>query len=146
MRYCFISFMFIFMFNNFLFAKEITISWPSIWVAKDSKAKVISQLVNEFNQANSGKIKVVLEDQTDYDLYAQKLTAQLATGKLPDIFTIGTELRDIFYRSNKGLNFVPYLDYDSNWKSRFPGNALNSNKKESRSKLYFFTLCILNVK
>ena len=61
MRYCFISFMFIFMFNNFLFAKEITISWPSIWVAKDSKAKVISQLVNEFNQANSGKIKVVLE-------------------------------------------------------------------------------------
>ena len=147
MRYFFISFMFIltFMFNNLLFAKEISISWPSIWVAKDSKAKVIRQLVNEFNQANSGKIKVVLEDQTDYDLYAQKLTAQLATGKLPDIFTIGSDLRDIFYRSNKGLDFVPHLDYDSNWKSRFPGNSLNSNKKDGKIYMLPYELFVTPV-
>ena len=70
---------------------EITINWPSIWVGKDSKATVIRELVDEFNTANSGAINVVIEEQTDYDIYAQKLTAQIATGKMPDIFTVGSD-------------------------------------------------------
>ena len=74
---------------------EGTQSLPSIWVGKDSKSTVISELVDEFNAANSGSIKVVIEEQTDYDIYAQKLTAQISTGDLPDIFTVGADLLEI---------------------------------------------------
>ena len=39
---------------------EITITWPSIWVGKDSKTTVIGELIDEFNAANAGSIKVVV--------------------------------------------------------------------------------------
>ena len=109
---------------------EITINWPSIWVGKDSKTTVISELVNEFNAANEGQIKVVIEAQTDYDIYAQKLTAMIATGKLPDVFTVGTELMDTLYRSGKGMNLASHIGSDSHWNDVYPDNALESNMKD----------------
>ena len=78
---------------------EITINWPSIWVGKDSKTTVIRELVNEFNATNAGAIKVVIEEQTDYDIYAQKLTAQLSTGQLPDVFTVGAHQSCVYFRA-----------------------------------------------
>ena len=109
---------------------EITINWPSIWVGKDSKTTVISELVNEFNAANEGQIKVVIEAQTDYDIYAQKLVAMIATGKLPDVFTVGTELMDTLYRSGKGMNLASHIASDSHWNDVYPDNALESNMKD----------------
>ena len=49
---------------------EITINWPAIWVGKDSKTTVIGELVDEFNTANAGSIKVVIEDHSDYVIFA----------------------------------------------------------------------------
>ena len=106
---------------------EITINWPSIWVGKDSKSTVISELVDEFNAANSGSIKVVIEEQTDYDIYAQKLTAQISTGDLPDIFTVGADLLDILHRSGKAMDLAPHVASDSHWNNVYPDGALESN-------------------
>ena len=117
-------------FSNLVSAKEITISWPSIWVGKDSKSTVIRKLVDEFNAANKGAIKVVIEEQTDYDIYAQKLTAMIATGELPDVFTVGTELMDALYRSGKGMNLASHIAADSHWIDVYPENALESNMQD----------------
>ena len=106
---------------------EITINWPSIWVGKDSKTTVIRELVDEFNAANAGAIKVVIEEQTDYDIYAQKLTAQISTGKLPDVFTVGSDLLDILHRSGKAMDLAPHVNSDSHWNNVYPENALQSN-------------------
>ena len=114
-------------FLNLLFANKIELTWPSIWVAKDSKSKIIKELVDEFNKNNKGEIRVIIEEQTDYDLYAQKLTAQIATGKLPDIFTVGRNLLPLLDKSGKALDFAPYLKTDSNWQKRFPKNSLQAN-------------------
>ena len=106
---------------------EITINWPSIWVGKDSKTTVIRELVDEFNAANAGAIKVVIEEQTDYDIYAQKLTAQISTGDLPDVFTVGADLLDILHRSGKAMDLAPHVGSDSHWNNVYPENALQSN-------------------
>ena len=106
---------------------EITINWPSIWVGKDSKTTVISELVDEFNAANAGSIKVVIEEQTDYDIYAQKLTAQISTGDLPDIFTVGADLLDILHRSGKAMDLAPHVASDSHWNNVYPEGTLESN-------------------
>ena len=47
-------------------AEEITINFPSVWVGTDSKAPYMEQLIAKFNEENAGKIKVVVEEQTDY--------------------------------------------------------------------------------
>jgi len=111
---------------------EITINWPSIWVGKDSKATVIRELVDEFNTANSGAINVVIEEQTDYDIYAQKLTAQIATGKMPDIFTVGSDLVDILHRSGKAMDLAPHVSSDSHWNNVYPEGALQGNMMDGQ--------------
>ena len=111
---------------------EITINWPSIWVGKDSKTTVIGELVDEFNTANAGAIKVVIEEQTDYDIYAQKLTAQLSTGTLPDIFTVGADLLDILHRSGKAMDLASHVSSDSHWNNVYPAGALQSNMMDGQ--------------
>ena len=111
---------------------EITINWPSIWVGKDSKTTVIRELVDEFNSANEGAIKVVIEEQTDYDIYGQKLTAQLATGQLPDVFTVGADLLDILHRSGKGMDLSSHIASDSHWNDVYPENALQASMRDGK--------------
>ncbi len=70
-------------------AKEIELRWAAIWVGKDSKAVPVAALVEEFNAANAGKIKVVIEPQPDYNAYDQKVRTSLASGIAPaDIWTM----------------------------------------------------------
>ena len=111
---------------------EITINWPSIWVGKDSKTTVIGELVDEFNSANEGAIKVVIEEQTDYDIYGTKLTAQLATGQLPDVFTVGADLLDILHRSGKGMDLSSHIASDSHWNDVYPENALQASMRDGK--------------
>jgi raffinose/stachyose/melibiose transport system substrate-binding protein len=124
---------------------EITINLPSIWVGKDSKTTVISELVDEFNTANAGAIKVVIEEQTDYDIYAQKLTAQLSTGTLPDIFTVGADLLDILHRSGKAMDFAPHVSSDSHWNNVYPEGALKSNMMDGQLNYLPYELFVVPV-
>jgi len=114
---------------------EITINWPSIWVGKDSKATVIRELVDEFNAANSGDITVVIEEQTDYDIYGNKLVAQIATGSLPDVFTVGADLLDIMNKSGKAMDLAPHIASDSHWNNVYPEGAFES--KMMGDKLFY---------
>lgn len=68
--------------------KEVVLTWPCIWVGKDSKAPAIAALVDEFNAAHAGEIKVEIEAQPDYDGYEQKIRTEIAAKQVPDIFTM----------------------------------------------------------
>ena len=65
--------------------EEIVINIPSIWVGTDSKAAYFSKLVEDFNAENAGSIKVVIEEQTDYQAYRDKIRTLVTTGNVPDI-------------------------------------------------------------
>jgi len=105
--------------------KEIIINFPSIWVGKDSKAKVMDELVTKFNEDNKGTIKVVVEEIADYDAYEEKMRTSIAAGSIPDVFIskAGSKIEP-FFKSGKLMDLTSYMN--EGWKDRFVGNILNT--------------------
>jgi raffinose/stachyose/melibiose transport system substrate-binding protein len=91
-------------------APEQIIRWPSIWVGTDSKAAVITELVQEFNNSRTGKINIVIEESPNYDDYRDKIRTNIAAGSFPDFFTLDQVDMNAFLASDKLLDFSPYLD------------------------------------
>lgn len=107
---------------------EITLKFPCIWVGSDSKAEVFGKMVSDFNEANKGEIKVVLEEQTDYDAYRDKIRTQLSTGSAPDIFTVESYSDlELFVQSGKLMDMSEFLA-DSNMADRFVEGILEKSK------------------
>ncbi len=91
-------------------AGEIVINFPSIWVGTDSKAAYMSELIDKFNAENAGSIKVVVEEQTDYQAYRDKIRTTITTGSAPDLCILDTTF-DIkaYAESGKFMDLTPYL-------------------------------------
>jgi ABC-type glycerol-3-phosphate transport system substrate-binding protein len=102
--------------------KEVTITWPCIWVGTDAKAAIIKTLVDDFNTKNTGKIKVVIEEQTDYQAYRDKLRTDISANNTPDIFTFDTDV-ETYLKSGKTVDLTSALKTD-NWSSNFIDGAL----------------------
>lgn len=103
--------------------KEITINFPSIWVGKDSKAGVMSELIAAFNEENAGKIKVVVEEIGDYQAYRDKMRTNITTGNVPDVFTFDNASEtQLFFRSDKLMDVSTYLN--DGWKDTFIPSAI----------------------
>lgn len=92
-------------------AGEIVINFPSIWVGTDSKAAYMSELIEKFNAENAGAIKVVVEEQTDYQAYRDKIRTTITTGSAPDLCILDTTF-DIkaYAESGKFMDLTPYLE------------------------------------
>lgn len=104
--------------------KEIELRWASIWVGNDSKAPSVEALVKEYNAANAGKIKVVIEPQPDYNAYEQKVRTSLAANQAPaDIFTIKfNPTTETFYQSKLLMDFAKVMD--PQWKATFDAGSI----------------------
>lgn len=105
-------------------AKEIVINFPCIWVGTDAKAPYMAKLVEEFNAANAGSIKVVIEEQTDYQAYRDKIRTLITTGNAPDIFSVDNpqELAN-FSATGKLMDFTSALEGD--WKATFNDGCID---------------------
>ena len=91
-------------------AGEIVINFPCIWVGTDSKAAYLAQMVEDFNAENAGSIKVVIEEQTDYQAYRDKIRTLVTTGDVPDVCILdGTYDVQAYTASGKFMDFAPYL-------------------------------------
>ena len=99
-------------------AEEIIINFPSVWVGTDSKAAYMAQLIEQFNAENAGSIKVVVEEQTDYQAARDKLRTTITTGNTPDLCILDTTY-DIkgYTESGKFMDLAPYLN--EGWGSDF---------------------------
>ena len=91
-------------------AQEIVINFPSVWVGTDSKAPYMEKLIEQFNAENAGAIKVVVEEQTDYQAARDKLRTTITTGNTPDLCILDTTY-DIkaYTESGKFMDLAPYL-------------------------------------
>ena len=105
-------------------ASEVTLNFPCIWVGTDSKAAVFGEMVTAFNTEYAGRAKVVIEEQTDYQAYRDKIRTMLSAGQAPDLFSVdGTfKLADLA-GSGKLMDFTPYLT-DSDWSALYSDGAL----------------------
>jgi len=123
--------------------KEIELRWASIWVGADSKAGPVAAIVEEFNAANAGKIKVVIEPQPDYNAYEQKVRTSLAAGIAPaDIFTIKLNPTTAeFYNSNLLMDFTKV--FTGSWKNNFDAGSVNQSIIGGKLKSLPFETAIL---
>ncbi len=125
--------------------KEIEIRWASIWVGADSKAVTVTKLVEEFNAANAGKIKVVIEPQPDYNAYEQKVRTSLAAGTAPaDIFTIKLNPTTAeFYNSKLLMDFKK--SFNSKWEATFDEGVVKQSTIDGQLKALPFEIAILPI-
>ncbi len=126
-------------------SSEIVLKWPSIWVGKDSKAPAIAQIVESFNKANSGKIKVEIEPQPDYNAYEQKVRTSLAAGQSPgDIFTFQLNATTkVFYDSPLLMDFSKVLT--GSWKDSFDQGAVAQSTVNKKLKTLPFETAVLPI-
>lgn len=97
----------------------IELSFPSIWVGTDSKAAVFQQMVSDFNAEYEGQYHIKVEEQTDYDMYRDKLRTQISTGSAPDIFTVDTYSDlSLFASSGQLMDLTEFLQ-EEDINSRF---------------------------
>ncbi len=124
---------------------EIVLKWPCIWVGKDSKAQAVAEIVESFNTANAGKIRVEIEPQPDYNAYEQKVRTSLAAGVAPgDIFTIKLNATTKeYYQSKLLMEFSKELS--GAWKSSFDAGALAQSTVDGKLKTLPFETAILPI-
>ncbi|MEI8093797.1 MAG: extracellular solute-binding protein [Spirochaetales bacterium] len=105
-------------------AQEIVLTWPCIWVGGDAKAAPVKEIVDAFNAANVGKIRVDIEAQPNYDAYEQKIRTSLAAGTSPgDIFTFKLNpATSEFYKSPLVMDFSK--DLTGTWAKSFPAASI----------------------
>lgn len=119
--------------NQNVSAEKVEITFPSIWVGTDGKAKVFGQMVDSFNKENESKIEVKIEEYTDYDAYEDKIRALISTGNAPDIFTFKSfaDLQ-LYSKSDRLMDLTSYLA-DKEWSDKFAEGVLKSAQYEGKN-------------
>ena len=104
---------------------EIIINFPSVWVGTDSKAPYMAQLIENFNAENAGSIKVVVEEQSDYQAARDKLRTTITTGATPDLCIMDTTYEIKGYsEAGKFMDLTPYLE--EGWGKDFADGAFDA--------------------
>lgn len=101
---------------------EIVLNFPSIWVGEDSKASGWKEIVDSFNEEYDGQYQVDIEEQTDYDLYRDKIRTQVSAGDVPDLFTTDSYSDvQLFSQTGDLLDLTEFLSQDEISSRFIPG-------------------------
>ena len=124
--------------------EEIVINFPCIWVGTDSKAAYMAKLVEDFNAANEGQIKVVIEEQTDYQAYRDKLRTTITTGEVPDICILDTTF-DIkaYAESGRFMDLTAYLE--DGWGDNFAEGCFDAWSVDGKVSILPFESAIFPI-
>ena len=125
-------------------AGEIVINFPCIWVGTDSKAAYLAKMVEDFNNENAGSIKVVIEEQTDYQAYRDKIRTTITTGSAPDICILDTTF-DIkaYQESGKFMDLTPYLE--DGWGDNFTDGCFDAWSYDGKTYILPFESAIFPI-
>lgn len=123
---------------------EIVINFPCIWVGTDSKAAYLAKMVEDFNAENAGSIKVVIEEQTDYQAYRDKIRTTITTGSAPDICILDTTF-DIkaYQESGKFMDLTSYLEGD--WGNSFTDGCFDAWSVDGKTYILPFESAIFPI-
>jgi len=114
-------------------SKEVEIRFSTIWVGADTKAEPIKELVDEFNAANAGKIKVIIEENPDPDAYRSKINTMLGSGSAPDVFSFNPDQTSfMFYDSDVLMDFTDELKGE--WGENFVDGSIESATVKGMTK------------
>ncbi|HSV57092.1 MAG TPA: ABC transporter substrate-binding protein [Magnetospirillaceae bacterium] len=126
-------------------AGETVLKWPSIWVGRDSKAPAVEAIVASFNAAHTGRIRVEVEPQPDYNAYEQKVRTALAANQAPgDIFTLKLNATTVqFYDSPQIMDLT--REFTGEWRASFDAGAVAQSTINRRLKTLPLETAILPI-
>jgi ABC-type glycerol-3-phosphate transport system substrate-binding protein len=105
--------------------KEVDLKILSSWSTDTERGKALSTVVDKFNQANAGKVKVSVDINPDWPTYQEKVKTMIAANQTPDLFNYNFNPNDLSrQQSGKLLDFTPYMD--DQWKARFSEQDLKA--------------------
>ncbi|WP_167959055.1 ABC transporter substrate-binding protein [Anaerosporobacter faecicola] len=89
---------------------EVSIDFECIWAGTDSKAEYVANMISSFNEKYKGQYHVNVIEQTDYNTYESKLSAQIKAGQVPDVFTMKNygQIKE-YAAADKLMDFSTYL-------------------------------------
>lgn len=106
-------------------AKEVELTMLSSWSTDTERGKALHTIVDKFNQANTGKIKVNIDINPDWPALQEKVKTMIAANQTPDIFNYNFNPNDLSRQeSGKLLDFTPFMD--DQWKTRFTEQDLQA--------------------
>jgi len=112
---------------------EIVLTFPTFWVGQDSKSGPLAVLVQDFNNENSGRVKVAIEPSPDTDGYRDKLNTQLSSGRAPDIFVFNPDPTTFqYYESDVLMDFTD--DMTGAWRDSFVESYVLDSTKNGQLK------------
>lgn len=112
---------------------EVILEYPTFQVGVNTAAPVIAQLVEEFNAANEGKIKIVVEEIPGDANYIEKIKILLSSGDLPPvIYGAGYNLLDLALANDSLLDLTKYVDEDPQWKAMYNDKAVEVNSRDGK--------------
>lgn len=114
---------------------EVVLEYPTFQVGVNTAAPVIAQLVEEFNAANAGKIRIAVEEIPGDSNYIEKIKILLSSGDLPPvIYGAGYNLLDLALANDSLADLTPFVEADPEWKAMYNSKALEVNSRDG--KLY----------
>jgi len=125
----FLCTLFVLSFVGTVAAQKVTLTWPCIWVGVDSKAETIKKFVDEFNREYAGEIEVIIEENSDYQAYRDKLRTAISVGRVPDIFTIDADI-PLYLESGRLLDLTDA--FKDGWEADFVEGALANSTVNGR--------------
>ncbi|MBJ6362674.1 ABC transporter substrate-binding protein [Paenibacillus sp. GCM10012307] len=98
--------------------EPIEIKMLSSWSTDTERGRALHLLVNKYNEARAGKVKISIDINPDWPNYQEKVKTMIAAKQPPDLFNYNFNPNDLS-RQNSGqlLDFSPYMD--EQWRSRF---------------------------
>jgi len=94
------------------------------WSTDTSRGKAFHDVVETYNTANAGKVKVVVDINSDFPAYQEKVKAMISVNETPDLFQYNFNPNDLSrQQSGRLLDFGPFMD--SAWKARFNQSDLD---------------------
>ena len=108
---------------------KVTLKWPCIWSGTDSKADVIREIVDDFNEEYADKYEVIIEENTDYQAYRDGLRTSISAGSAPDIFTFDDDF-ELYLASGRLVDLTERMD--AGWSDNFIEGALEEGTFEDK--------------
>jgi len=114
---------------------DVTVlEFPTFWVGEDSKAEMVEQLVNEFNEEHTGETQVEIQPMPDTDGYRSTINTRISAGDPPDVFVFQPDPTTFeFYEAEEVL--MDFSDvFEDRWADRFQQSAVEQMTIDGETK------------
>lgn len=113
---------------------EVVIQYPTYQVGVNTAAPVVARLVEEFNAAHEGEIRIVVEEIPGDANYIEKMKVLMSSDALPAVvYGGGYNLLDLALASSQGVvDLTDSVNADPEWLALYSDKSLEVNSRDGK--------------